>query len=227
MRCKTLLTALALLANGTALAASEPDAPAHDAEASADREDSTDPEDEDLEYTGYHEVYLKDRGPHVMEDMRDYHHLVMVTPLFIPLGAKVRYHHAINDRSSLIVGLGYAGLGTADGSLVRTHLRAGLDLHPIGNGMSGFYLGPRITRNTWKMRDCCGEGESLHTVGGSAVLGYRWITDPGLTVGLGAGAGYTAVHTSGADEDYRSLSGTTVVLAGTHPVVEFTLGLAF
>ena len=103
-------------------------------------------------------------GPRVLTD--DLH------PMF---GA--RLDHALSDRwaGSITAGV----IGDFDGVVGGT-TTLGLDVHPFGGGLTGIYMGPRLTgnfRNT---------GTQLNA---KLLWGYNQTIKPGLLIGAGVGPG--------------------------------------
>ena len=184
--------------------------------------------DEESEKTGFRDVELVDGGPTQMEDKRDYTNLIIAGPTFFPTGLNLRYQRLLNDRFSASIGAGYGGkknwIGT-DTDTMRLTARLGADIHPVGNGMHGWYLGPRVLYRSWSFS--AGDlSFATTTLQGGAVAGWRWIKDPGLSCGIGMGMGYAAKtldFESGIEEiDIPDFNGE-----GTKFLFEFTLGWAF
>ena len=159
--------------------------------------------------TGYRDVELYDGGPTQMEDKRDYDQVVVLGPMIVPLGIKVRYLHSLSDRTTIQIGGGFGSGGFWDEDMSRILVRLGVDHQPVGNGLHGFYVGPRVA---WSMLDDDSGTMTTQTrIGGAA--GYRAVFDPGVSVGAGLGVGYTW--------------GDMVEYEGMVPIAEFTLGWAF
>lgn len=184
--------------------------------------------EESSEPTGYRDVELVEGGPTKMEDKRDYKNLVIAGPMFLPGGLHVKYQRLITDSFSASLGGGYAGkknwLNT-ETDMTRTSLRLGADIHPVGNGMHGWFIGPRLVHKTWGFTtvDTTLSSSSLQA---GTVAGWRWIADPGLSCGLGLGMGY-GLNTSSIDSDLEEIEIPEFQSEGTRFLFEFTLGWAF
>jgi len=184
--------------------------------------------DKDGEETGFRDVELVDGGPTKMEDKRDYTNLIIAGPTFFPTGINLRYQRLFNDRFSASLGAGYGSKKNAlftGADTSRMSVRLGADIHPVGNGMYGWYLGPRVMYRTWSFTASDASG-GLTTLLGGAVAGWRWIADPGLSCGIGMGIGYAALTgelESGIDE----IGIPDFSVEGTKFLFEFTLGWAF
>jgi len=189
------------------------------------------PSEEAGEPTGYRDVELFDGGPTRMEDKRDYKRMIILGPTFFPMGAKLRYQRLLSDRLSVFVGGGYGTRKNwlfTDVDMTRYSMRFGVDLHPIGNGLHGFYVGPRVRYRSWSLSwendEELPEYYSLSTFTADGVIGWRWVWDPGFSLGLGGGAGYsTMISEDTVDSEIVDLG----VIEGTRFAGEFTLGWAF
>lgn len=174
-------------------------------------------------------VELEESGPLRMEDKRDYRNLVVLGPRLFPPGIGGRYLHSLSDELTLMVGAGYGGIALdflgLTAAAERIDARAGLDFQPLGNGMHGFYAGPRVVYKRFigvLAADDAPNPDALttQTLGAGGVIGWRWIWDPGLSLGLGLGATYTTFLVGAEDDpDLR--------LTGLAPVGELTVGWAF
>jgi len=204
-----------------------------------------DGEEEEGESTGYRDVELVDGGPTLMEDKRDYTMAVVPGFSIIPPGVKVRFQYGLNERLTLIAGVGYGGFGytretsidvdsdsSADASAssgtdwTRYHVLAGLDLQPIGNGMHGFYVGPRVLyrKGNTNFSLFTEEAEVVRTaIVWRMLLGYSVVMDPGILVKMGFGAGYR--HNVGSTTSEYFTSEASYL--GFVPTVELNLGWAF
>jgi len=190
-------------------------------------------EGESSEASGYRNVDIYEQGRFRMRDKRDYRNLVIVAPRIIPPGIALRYDRLLSDKISLVLGAGFGSVGTGDVRLQRIEGLLGMNWHPIGNGMHGFFLGPRVRINQYSLIVKDGGGSSSNgsvtTIGGGAVAGWRWIWDPGFSLGLGLGAQYlSAVSSADAtNADGTSASTGTFNFDGVFPVIEITLGWGF
>lgn len=198
-------------------------------------------EGETTEEAGYRNVDIYEAGRFRMRDKRDYENIIILGPLFIPPGLSVRYDRGISDRFSVVAGfgLGILGLGDNDStgdsaSLMSLRFLAGANWQPIGNGMHGFYVGPRVRYNTYTVSVDCSNGAecangSVGTLGVGAVAGWRWIWDPGFSLGLGLGGQYFAVvsQASATYSDGTETGSGSVKYDGFLPAFEFTMGWAF
>lgn len=207
-------------------------------------------EEEEGEATGYRDVDLVDGGRTKMEDKRDYTMALIPGVSFVPPGFKLRFQNSLSEELTLIVGAGYAGFGyqrdqdvDADGDgtseesgtttadWTRYHGIVGLDYMPIGNGMHGFYVGPRILyrKGQTNMGIFGGDVSTVRTVlVGRAVIGYSMVFDPGILMKFGAGFGYRTVAGSGSttgEEGAGTSSETTI--SGLAPTLEWNMGWAF
>jgi hypothetical protein len=175
------------------------------------------------EETGYGDVVLTEGGPTEMEDKRDYENLVTLGFGFLPATVKADYRKLINDNFSVMVG---GGFGSANWELGDNEIRfqriignLGADYHPVGNGLHGFYLGPRVSYTQWSAGDDDFSSSRLKV---SGVIGWRWIFDPGISVALGLGGKYQTILAESGD------SGDLVVMTeGVGTALEFKLGWAF
>ncbi len=195
-------------------------------------------EGEGTEESGYRNVDIYEQGRFRMRDKRDYENMIILGPSFIPPGVNVRYDRLLVDRLSVFVGAGYGSLSTGDVKLTRISGRLGANLHPIGNGMHGFFVGPRlgIVQNTLAVEveeDSTGTSASsdgsLTTFSAGAVGGWRWIWDPGFSLSIGLGAQYLSVVTEveAQTSDGEEASTGSLNFDGFLPAFEFTLGWAF
>jgi len=197
-------------------------------------------EGETTEESGYRNVDIYEAGRFRMRDKRDYENIIILGPIFIPPGMSVRYDRGISDRFSVVAGFGLGILNLDDGddgesaSLRSFRFLAGANWQPIGNGMHGFFVGPRIRYNTYNVSVDCSDGEecsdgSVGTLGIGAVLGWRWIWDPGFSLGLGLGGQYFSVvsESSATYSDGSETGSGSVSYDGFLPAFEFTLGWAF
>ena len=183
------------------------------------------------EPTGYRDVELYDGGPTRMEDKRDYKRMIILGPTLFPAGGKLRYQRLLTDRVSVFAG---GGFGTrknwlfTDVDMTRYSVRFGVDMHPVGNGLHGFFVGPRVRYRSWSLSwvndDELPEYYSLNTFNVDGVIGWRWVWDPGFSLGLGGGVGYsTMISEDTVDSEIIDLD----VVEGTRFAGEFTLGWAF
>lgn len=168
------------------------------------------------EETGYRDVVLVDDGPTEMADKRDY--TQMITPGIFGLGVKGRYHVLITDRASLILGGGIGGWSTegevASGDWLRWQALAGVDIHPIGNGFHGFYLGPRAVYRHGEIGLSDEDAATRDRLMIRGVVGYRWVFDPGASVAIGLGGGARWAQTEGGlFGDSSSVSGMPAIEA--------------
>jgi opacity protein-like surface antigen len=196
---------------------------------------STDPQTAPAEESGYGNVDIYEAGRFRMRDKRNYENLIILGPTILPPGLNVRYDRGLSDRISLVVGAGYGAIGAKDGEVASgfSSIRGlvGMNWQPIGNGMHGFYLGPRVRVNHFSVK-VSGDGEtangSITTLGVAAVVGYRWIWDPGFSLGLGLGGQYFAAvnQTNGRDAEGNEVE-ADFNFDGFFPAIEFTLGWAF
>lgn len=185
------------------------------------------------ERTGYRNVELTGgEDAHRMDDKRGYRNLVIAGPQFIvifPAGVFGRYHRLLSDTVSAQVGLGYAAISFDDVKFTGFRLLGGMDYHPVGNGMHGFYVGPRVNYRRFALNVDGGTGTgSLSTLNVVGVAGYRAIWHPGFSLGIGLGGGYGMVLAEAAarDADGNEESSSTT-FDGARFVLEFTLGWAF
>lgn len=178
------------------------------------------------------DVVLVDSGPAEMEDKRGYSTLVTPGVMAWPPGVKVRVQQQITDHASVMLGAGLAG-GRIEGcdcdglEWVRWQAIAGADYHPLGNGMHGPYVGPRVlyrhggtSASLWES-EATAEQDLLVVRG---IVGYRWIFDPGLSVAAGIGGGVRqSLRTYGVDgEEAGAISSASIV-----PSLELNLSWAF
>ncbi|MEL6345547.1 MAG: hypothetical protein AAFV53_20730 [Myxococcota bacterium] len=170
------------------------------------------------------DVVLVDTGPTVLKDKRRYTN--MITPgYFLPLGLKVRYHRLLSDRFSVIVGGGLSifetsGTEETEGvSSLNYMVMGGGDLHILGNGFDGLFVGPRVL---FRSRDSDlniiqdSDGVTSNATIARMIIGYRVVVDPGLSASLGIGGSVRAGENS---------SGSQGIL--TLPALEFNLSWAF
>jgi hypothetical protein len=139
----------------------------------------------------------------------------------------------------VVLGTGFGRLSTTaddgtDGDDTKTTISSwrvltGMNWHPVNNGMHGFFLGPRVAYNGYKIAVSGSDSDgSVTSLSAGAVVGWRWIWDPGFSLGLGLGGGYQSIL---AEADAEDESGEDVDVdysfSGFWPVIEFTLGWAF
>jgi hypothetical protein len=156
------------------------------------------------EESGYRDVVLADGGPTVMEDKRDYDQIVTVGFKILPSTVKTTYRHSVSDNLSVMVGAGFGSaawiLGGDDNATIqRVISTAGLDYHPVGNGLHGFFIGPRASYTVWSADSDGEEVFSSTRLDISGLIGWRWIYDPGVAVSIGLGARYTDVIREAGD----------------------------
>jgi hypothetical protein len=195
------------------------------------------------EATGYRDVDLVDGGRTKMEDKRDYNNLIVLGVGFFPNTAKLRYRRVISDRVSVMVGGGY-GRGSSElfsYDVSRAIGLGGADFHPIGNGLHGFYIGPRVKYTSWNFTmtvpdpdvDADPAAEEPATVNAfwnsgkvslKVLLGYRVVIDPGLSVAIGLGPKYVTKVVETGDESLATFRSGGV---GIGMDLELLLGWAF
>jgi hypothetical protein len=176
------------------------------------------------------EIELVESGPIRMKDKRGYKNLVVLGPRLLPPGLGGRYMRSLDDHLTLMVGGGYSGWRILGVTLEHADVRAGLDLEPLGNGLHGFYVGPRVVYKSF-YGDVSSDGDSLgslrtETLGIGGVAGYRIVVDPGASIGFGVGASYNQ-WVGGADASLVEREDADAEIVGTVPIVELTLGWAF
>lgn len=197
------------------------------------------------EDSGYRDVDLVDGGRTKMEDKRDYTMALVPGLSIIPPGFKVRFQYGMSDRLTLIAGAGYAGFGykressidvddddtseltsSSETDWTRYHVLAGLDFQPIGNGMHGFYVGPRVLYRKGDTNFSLFENDAQvvrNIVVARVLMGYSVVMDPGILMKVGVGAGYRIAVGSIVSEYVTSESS----YSGFTPTVEMNLGWAF
>lgn len=181
---------------------------------------------------GRRDVELVDYGRFRMPDRRGYKNLVSVGWLF-PIGVTVRYDRLVLDNFSVLAQAGYGLLKVGNASWSSWRLAGGFNWHPIGNGMHGFFVGPRVQYTDWtiKYEDSAGEAKGgVSSLVFSALAGYRWIWDPGFSLGLGLGASYRLSFAEAKAQyaDGTEASNVNIGRAGGFGFdLEFTLGWAF
>lgn len=173
------------------------------------------------------DVVLVDDGPHEMADKREYRSQVVAGVGLLPMTAKGRFQHLLTDNVSLMIGGSYGRslLTSADasGGLERSSVLVGADLHPMGNGLHGLYVGPRARWSSYTV----GLGdEALYQSGKLSVqgiVGYRVVLDPGLTLAAGVGLRYVeSVSQVGDPSEDRGWE-----RAGLGGTAELNVGWAF
>lgn len=203
-----------------------------------------------VEETGYRDVDLVDGGRTRMEDKRDYTMALIPGVSFVPPGFKLRFQRSLSDELTLIVGAGYAGFGyqrdqdvDADGDgtseesgtttadWTRYHGILGLDFQPIGNGMHGFYVGPRVLYRKGQTNFGIFGGDVDHVrtvIVARGLIGYSMVFDPGILMKFGAGFGYRTVagNASTTGEEGAGTSSETTI-SGLAPTLEWNMGWAF
>ena len=141
------------------------------------------------EETGYRDVVLTDSGPTEMEDMRDYDQIVTVGFAILPSTIKLTYRQSISDNLSVMIGTGFGTaewvLGSENGATMQRVIgTVGLDYHPVGNGMHGFFIGPRASYTQWS---AFSGDEDIYSSGRldiRGLIGWRWIFDPGVAISI-------------------------------------------
>lgn len=172
-------------------------------------------------------IELVQSGPFRMQDKRGYKNLVVLGPRLIPPGIGGRYIRSIDDHIAVMVGGGYSGWELFGATLRHVDARAGIDYQPIGNGLHGFYIGPRAVYKSFLgafEHDGQTSGVQTRTIGVGGVVGWRAIWNPGLSLGAGLGGMYSTFLGSAGDlrDDDNALE-----ITGTMPMLELTLGFAF
>ena len=179
------------------------------------------------------QVILEDDGPTRMDDKREYRNLITPGVTLWPPGVKGRFQHLVTDNLSVMVGGGIGGgaASTCDCEglgWARWQVIAGADYHPIGNGMHGLYLGPRVLyRHGGSGFSALGSDVSTEydMVVYRGIIGYRWIWDPGLSAAVGVGGGYRQkLRTYSVDGEATDDSLLTQLIV---PSLEFNLSWAF
>lgn len=175
------------------------------------------------------EIELVESGPFRMKDKRGYRNLVVIGPRLFPPGIGGRYMRSVDDHLTVMVGGGYSGWQIFGVTAQHVDLRAGVDLEPLGNGLHGLYLGPRVTYRSF-FGDVSSGGESVgsirtETLGLGGVAGWRVVIDPGLSFGAGLGMSYLT-WVGGEDADVLEQQGDLRIV-GMVPVAEVTVGWAF
>ena len=109
--------------------------------------------------------------------------------------------------------------------MYHNRLTAGADFHPIGNGLHGYYMGPRVVLSDWSYSSNDDEASYFTSskLKVTGVFGYRWVFDPGLSVGLGFGTGFKTTLREVGDSELVDES----TYSGTAWGGEFSLGWAF
>jgi hypothetical protein len=176
-------------------------------------------------------VELVDNPTTKQEDKRGYQNLVTLGFAFFPGTIKGSYRRTLNDKISVVVGGGFgsATWGTTDVS--RVLAGAGMDYQPKGNGMHGFYVGPRVDYTSWSFEysdtievsdtDTDTDTDTGSDTGSdssqdidlnanfqsqriefSGMVGWRWVWDPGASLALGIGPKFTTItNEAGAQDD--------------------------
>jgi hypothetical protein len=99
--------------------------------------------------------------------------------------------------------------------------------------MHGFFLGPRVNMTYYGIDAGCTEGAcgdgSVTAFSASAIVGWRWIWDPGFSLGLGLGAQYATVvsEAEARNADGSDAVGTGFSFSGFFPDFELNIGWAF
>ena len=173
-------------------------------------------------------IVLVESGPFKMKDKRGYRNIIIVGPRLIPPGIGGRYIRSVDEHISVMVGGGYAGWSLFGATVRHVDARAGIDYQPIGNGMHGFYVGPRVVyRSFLGAAESDGQTGGLHTrtLGAGGVIGWRAIWNPGLSLGAGIGATFTSALARAGNLSDSGNEG--VELTGLLPSLELTAGFAF
>ena len=191
-------------------------------------------------------VELVDNPTTKQEDKRGYQNLVTLGFAILPGTIKGSYRRTLNDKISVMVGGGFGSATWETTDVTRVLAGAGMDYQPKGNGMHGFYMGPRLDYTSWsfeysdtiEVSDTGSDtgsdttqdidvnaGFQSQRVEVSAMVGWRWIWDPGASLALGLGPKFTTVtNEAGAQDDSVTWNGgRTGIGFGT----ELRLGWAF
>ncbi|MEL6344603.1 MAG: hypothetical protein AAFV53_15920 [Myxococcota bacterium] len=177
-------------------------------------------------------VELVDDGPTLMHDKREYRTLMTPGVMLATPGVKVRMQRLVTDNVSVMVGGGIGGGGIsscdcAGLSWARWQAVGGIDVHPIGNGFHGPYLGPRVLYRHGDARfglfgADAETARDLLAVRG--IVGYRWVFDPGLSVAIGVGGSHRqSLRTYTVDGEQTGATVANLVV----PAAEFNLSWAF
>jgi hypothetical protein len=163
-----------------------------------------------------------------MDREPEYRNVITVGPRLLPPGIGGRYMRSFSDDVTGMIGAGYGGfaIGGVDFGvgIERWDLRAGLDLEPQGEGLRGVYVGPRLVYRHFTAQAGSAENAvASQTMGLGAVVGFRWIWDPGFTLGGGVGLSYDVFLAGRGNLD----DDDEIRLRGLTPVVEVTIGWAF
>jgi len=210
--------------------------------------------DEDGTISEGHKVELTDNPATTQKDKRGYKNLLVLGVGFFPRTIKGRYQRLLTDRLSLMIGGGYGQYESKDAwwsiydevERSRRIVQGGFDFHPKGNGMHGFYIGPRVKHTWWRVSydatwldwvDTSTMGdevevdvrveEEITTLTVAGIAGWRWVWNPGASLALGLGAqqrNRTGYHISDIEAESADITATQ---SGLGFAFEFQLGWAF
>ena len=142
-----------------------------------------------LEDSGYKDVDLVRFERIRIADKRMYRHAISpkvigTGPYLMSLNIGLRYDLAITDHISVQAGAAAVPGGGAETAFSG---RLGVNLQPVGNGLAGFFVGPRVNGLWGHALDSQSDGFTGNV---QAIMGYRWVLHPGAVIGFGAGAQY-------------------------------------
>jgi len=166
------------------------------------------------------------------EDRPGFHHenLITVGVMFAPLGTRVRYQRVLKENLSAFGILGYGAKDDWFGSgynAQRISGELGVDLHPMGKNLHGFYTGPRVGYQSWSLTEDVEQNATVYpmtTLEFDAAAGWRWVANSGFTALLGLNIGYSIFS---QDDDLEDIGITVNRSNGVRLGGDFALGWSF
>lgn len=150
------------------------------------------------------------------EDITPRHDMIVVNPLKFFLFYNLSYFHALSDVIAVGGGLQIPTPSEVSGFGMNAEMR----FHPSAKALRGFYIAPNISYNV--ISGSSEDSESISAFSIGALLGWQWFPGDDFAIGLGIGADYYSVSSSGdSDVDFFNS------IDGTVPAVRFDIGYAW
>jgi hypothetical protein len=135
------------------------------------------------------------------------------------------YERKINDFTSGQLGVAYLNYKFGDAKFSGLILTPEARFYVKKNAIDGFYVGPYLRYQNFKLEDTETQEEaSYNNFGGGFVFGRQWITDSGFTMDLFFGGHYGSGKLSA---DNQTESWESPPFEGFRTRIGFALGFAF